>query len=135
MCSSDLLSLALIPRFGLAGAALATLTSAVVMEFGIVLTRTCRHQSVSLLSVLRPILPVVVSLAPMVFAAQWLQSEWAVDSLLVLIVQCLLAGSVYLLSAGLVVIRRDEWRLVMKKLRALRSSKANGPLGTAVGQE
>lgn len=129
-----ILSLALIPRLGLAGAALATLVSAATLEFGVMLTRTCRHQSVSLFSVLRPIVPVFVSLAPMVFAAHWMQREWMIDSLSTLFVQCLLAGSLYLVFAGMIVIRNKERRLFLDRLTHWKSQRSARRLANLASQ-
>jgi hypothetical protein len=64
--------------------------------------------AVPLSSVLRPLVPVIISLASMLSVAHWLQREWAVDSLPVLFLQCLLAGCLYLVFAVLIVIKKKN---------------------------
>jgi O-antigen/teichoic acid export membrane protein len=116
-----ILSIIFIPKLGLAGAALATLVSAVTLEFGVMLKRTCDHQSVKLASVLLPILPVFLSLAPMLAAAHWLTSLWPVSSLPVLVLHCVAAGVIYLAFAFVVVIRSNERHHVFQRITAIRA--------------
>jgi len=111
-----ILSVILIPMLGLAGAALATLISALTLEFGVMLKRTCNHQAVKLASVLRPLIPVLLSLVPMFLTAHWLNLYWPVSSLLALAVQCVVAGVIFLAVACMVVIRSDERRRVIGRI-------------------
>jgi O-antigen/teichoic acid export membrane protein len=132
-----LLSIIFIPRLGLAGAALATLVSAMTLEFGVMLKRTCNHQAVTLTSVLLPILPVFLSLTPMVLAAHWLNLHWPISSLPVLALQCVVAGIIFLAVASMVVISKDERRRVIRGLTGLYSkrSKKRMPAPVAARQE
>jgi len=107
-----ILSVILIPMLGLAGAALATLVSALTLEFGVILKRACNHQALSLGSVLRPIIPVLLSLVPMFLTAHWLNLYWPANSLLALVLQCMVAGVIFLAVACMVVMRSDERRRV-----------------------
>ena len=107
-----ILSVILIPMLGLAGAALATLVSALTLEFGVILKRACNHQALKLVSVLRPIIPVLLSLVPMFLTAHWLNLYWPANSLLALALQCMVAGVIFLAVACMVVIRSDERRRV-----------------------
>ena len=101
---------------GLAGAALATLVSALTLEFGVILKRACNHQALKLVSVLRPIIPVLLSLVPMFLTAHWLNLYWPVNSLLALALQCMVAGVIFLAVACMVVIRSDERRRVFGRI-------------------
>lgn len=109
------LSVILIPLMGLAGAAMATLISAVTLEFSVMLKRCCNHQAMKLTQVLRPIAPVCLSLTPMFLAAYWFSLKWPVISLFALMLQCMAAAVIYLAVAGLTVVRPDERRWLMGK--------------------
>jgi O-antigen/teichoic acid export membrane protein len=111
-----ILSIILIPMLGLAGAALATLVSAMALEFGVILKRACNHQALKLSSVLRPIIPVLLSLVPMFLSAHWLKLYWPATSLLALALQCMVAGVIFLAVACMVVIRSDERRRVIRRI-------------------
>ena len=119
-----ILSVILIPMLGLAGAALATLVSALTLEFGIILKLTCNHQAVKLVSILRPLIPVLLSLLPMFLAAYWLNLYWPVNSLLALALQCVAAALIFLAVACMVVIRSDERRRVIGKLADWNSQRS-----------
>jgi O-antigen/teichoic acid export membrane protein len=110
------LSFILIPVMGLAGAAIATLISAVTLEFSVMLKRSCNHQAMDLAQVLRPITPVLLSLLPMFLAAHWLSLKWPIVSLLALVLQCAAAAVIYLAVAAVAVIRPGERRWVIGKL-------------------
>jgi len=119
-----ILSIIFIPQLGLAGAALATLVSALTLEFGVILKRACTHQALKLVSVLGPIIPVLLSLVPMFLTAHWLNVYWSVNSLLALALQCVVAGIVYLVVACLVVIRSDERRQVIGRIADWNSQRS-----------
>ena len=76
----------------------------------------CNHQSLKLFSVLRPIIPVLLSLLPMFLTAHWLNVHWTANSLLVLALQCMVAGVIFLVVACMVVIRSDERRKVIDRI-------------------
>jgi O-antigen/teichoic acid export membrane protein len=110
------LSIIFIPWLGLAGAALATLVSALTLEFGVILKRACSHQEMKLVSVLLPITPVLVSLVPMLLTAHWLNVYWPINSLVMLAIQCVAAGIIFLAVACMVVISSDERRRVIGRI-------------------
>jgi hypothetical protein len=80
------------------------------LEFGVILKRACNQQAVKLVSVLRPIIPVLLSLLPMFLTAHWLNLYWPANSLIALALQCMVAGVIFLAVACMVVIRPDERR-------------------------
>jgi len=119
-----ILSIIFIPALGLAGAALATLVSALTLEFGVILKRACSHQKLKFVSVLRPIIPVLLSLVPMFLTAHWLDLYWPANSLLALALQCVIAGIVFLAVACMVVIRSDERRRVIGRIADWNSQRS-----------
>ena len=90
-----LLSVLLIPRMGLTGAACSTLAAACLFEFGIMLSRACRKQSVSRFSMLQSVLPVLLCAAPMLILAEWMNLRWPVSALSDLLLQGTIATLLY----------------------------------------
>jgi len=111
-----LLSLLLIPRLGLVGAALSTLAAAVVLEFGVMFSRACTQQSVKRIRVLREIFPVFLSAVPMLLAAQWLVSRWSVKGLLDVVWHGMAAALVFAIVVAFIGVRREERSWVVQSL-------------------
>jgi O-antigen/teichoic acid export membrane protein len=124
------LTLLLIPRMGLPGAALATLISAAGIELTLLLGGACRQQTVPAGSVLQPLLRMVPALACLALVASWLGSAKPADNLFDLVWQCVAAGSVYLLVAACTAVRPGERQWVLNRLSAWRRQLA--PAATAV---
>ena len=115
-----LLSLMLIPLWGLIGAATATLAAAMVMEFFLILPRACRHQQISLLRVLRGISPALIASVPMFATAHILQSYWPVESLLQLCLQGTGAAIVFLVVYLFIGLRGHERKQLVTWFRWLK---------------
>jgi len=103
-----LLSLLLIPRMGLAGAAVSTLAAACILEFGVMLQRACNRQAISLGTVLRGVTPVLLSAVPMLMVAGWLDSYWPVSSFADLALQGIIATFCYACLVSFGGIQRHE---------------------------
>jgi hypothetical protein len=76
-----------------------------------------------LVSVLRPIIPVLLSLVPMLLTAHWLNFYWPAASLLELALQCMVAGAIFLAVACMVVIRPEERRRVFRRIAEWNSQR------------
>lgn len=110
------LSILLIPRVGLAGAALSTLAAAFILEFGLMLKRACTQQQVQHFVVLRGVLPVLFSAVPMLLFAHWLASMWTVSGLTDVLLQAVLATLVYAVVVIWTGIRQNERAWVVRHL-------------------
>ena len=106
-----LLSFLLIPRMGLAGAALSTLIAALVLEGGLMLFRACRRQGFGPLRILRELIPVLACAVPMAWLAHSLAARWPIESFVDLAVNALLALTCYTAAVSLVALRKHERRL------------------------
>jgi O-antigen/teichoic acid export membrane protein len=111
-----LLSVLLIPRIGLAGAAISTLAAAVILEFGVMSRRACNQQGLKVGSVLRGLIPVIGSAIPMLLVAAWLVSQWAITSLLDILLQGIIAALVFASVAIFTSVRRDERNWAVNRL-------------------
>ncbi len=116
-----LLSLMLIPRMGLAGAALSTLAAAGILEFGVMLRRACTQQEVAHSTVLAGVFPVLCSAVPMLLVAQWLASTWPVGNLLDILLQAVAASLVFTVVAAITSVRRNERSWVINRLLSVLS--------------
>jgi O-antigen/teichoic acid export membrane protein len=114
-----LLSLLLIPRMGITGAAVSTLAAAFMLEFGVILQRACAQQQLSRLLVLRQVAPAIASAVPMLLMAQWLSSHWSVDRLLDIVIQGAIAAFVFAGIAVFTSLNRDERSWVVKRLTSV----------------
>lgn len=113
------LSLWLIPRMGLMGAALSTLAAACLLEFGVMVRRACQQQGVKQGAVLRGLFPVLGSAIPMLLTAQWLAAHWAVNGLLDVLLQGFIAALVFAAVAAFTSIRRQERSWVINRITAM----------------
>jgi O-antigen/teichoic acid export membrane protein len=111
-----LLSLLLIPRIGIAGAALSTLAAAFVLESGVMLRRACSQQGMTHGSVLRVLIPVVGSAIPMLLVAEWLDSQWVVTGLVDILLQSIIAALVFAAVAVFTSVRRFERNWAINRL-------------------
>ncbi len=111
-----LLSLLLIPRMGLAGAAVSTLAAACILEFGMMLKRACNRQAITLGTVLRGVIPVLLSAVPMLMVADWMDSYWPVSSFTDLVLQGIVAVFCYACLVSFTGIRRPERTRVIRRL-------------------
>ncbi len=93
--SNILLSVLLIPRMGIAGAAWSTLASACLLDFGFILSRACNELSVSRISMLKSVLPALFCAAPMLILAEWMNLNWPVIDLSDLLLQSMIATLLY----------------------------------------
>ncbi len=112
-----LLSLLLIPRMGLAGAAVSTLAAALILEFGMLLKRACNRQAISLGAVLSGVTPVLLCAAPMLMLAGWMNSRWPVSSFTDLVLQGLVATICYACVISFSGIRRHERTWIIARLK------------------
>jgi O-antigen/teichoic acid export membrane protein len=106
------LSLILIPRMGLAGAAVSTLEAAFLLEFSVMMKRACARQGVRQITLLREVAPVLVCVAPMLFVAQWLSTYRAVNSFPELAMQGFAAAFCYFCIASLAAFKKQERTIV-----------------------
>ena len=111
-----LLSVLLIPRIGLVGAAISTLVAAVILEFGVMSRRACNQQGLKVGSVLRGLIPVIGSAIPMLLVAAWLVSQWAVTSLLDILLQGIISALVFAVVAIFTSVSRDERKWAVNRL-------------------
>jgi O-antigen/teichoic acid export membrane protein len=111
-----LLSVLLIPRIGLAGAAISTLASAFALEFVLMSTRACNQQGLKVGSVLRGLIPVIGSAIPMLLVAGWLASQWAVTGLVDILLQSIIAALVFAAVAVFTSVRRVERNWAVNRL-------------------
>lgn len=126
-----LLSLLLIPRMGLAGAAVSTLAAACILEFGMMLKRACNRQAITLGTVLRGVIPVLLSAVPMLMVADWMDSYWPVSSFTDLALQGIVAVFCYACLVSFTGIRRPERTRVIRILeRFLQTRSLSAALNT-----
>ena len=114
-----ILSLFLIPRFGLAGAAVSTLAAACLLEFGVMMRRACDQQAVKQTVVLRGLLPIIVCIVPMLLTAQWLGSQWAVNGLMDVVWHSAIAVTVFAGIGAFACIRREERNWIIDRIVAV----------------
>jgi O-antigen/teichoic acid export membrane protein len=106
------LSLVLIPRMGLAGAAVSTLAAAFMLEFAVMVKRACGRQGVRKAVLLRAVSPALVCVAPMILIAEWMSSRWIVSSFPELAIQGLSAAVCYLCIASFAALKKHERKMV-----------------------
>ena len=112
------LSITLIPMFGLAGAAIATLISALAIELGIILPRACRQQEVPVGKVVRNIIPAIACAVPMILLAKFLYTHYPAENLMELALQCVVAGMAFLAAYFVIGLRSYEKRKIMRLLQS-----------------
>jgi O-antigen/teichoic acid export membrane protein len=106
------LSFMLIPRMGLAGAAVSTLGAACLLEFSVMMNRACARQGVRRMTLLREVAPVLVCIAPMLVVAQWLSAYRAVNSFSELAMQGFAAAFCYLCMVSFAALKKQERTMV-----------------------
>jgi len=90
------LTIALLPRFGLLGAALATLFAAATIDAGVILPAACRHVGVRLVDFAKHILaPCLPPLVPMFGVAWILDALFPPQSVAVVLLQAVVAALVF----------------------------------------
>jgi O-antigen/teichoic acid export membrane protein len=112
------LSVTLIPIYGLAGAALATLFSAMVVELSIILPRACRQQGIVVSQVIRNIIPALICALPMLWLAKTMQVLYTPDNLLELALQCAVAALVFVVFYFFIGLRTHEKKTIARGLRS-----------------
>jgi O-antigen/teichoic acid export membrane protein len=113
------LSLVLVPRMGLAGAALSTLAAACVLEFGFMIGNACTQQSVARSTVLRGVFPVLCSAVPMILVAQWLAATWPPGNLMEVFLQAAIATLVFTAVAAITSVRQQERSWAISQLMSV----------------
>jgi O-antigen/teichoic acid export membrane protein len=107
------LTLFLVPRLGLTGAALATLISVATIELNLILGGALAQQGMRAGSILKPILRIAPALGCTALVATWIQSVFPADNLFDLLWQSAVSGAVYLLIAFLTAVKRSERRWIL----------------------
>lgn len=110
-------TIALLPRIGLLGAAIGSLSAALIIEAGVILPSACKHAGIGFghfaINVIARTLP---PLAPMLGLA-WAFLYYAPpESLIGLIGQCLILGLVYLVGYFLVTLHREERQAIINAM-------------------
>lgn len=123
-------TLTLLPRIGLLGAAVGSLCASALVETGIILPSACRHAGISMsrfiLGVVGRALP---PLLPMVALAWWLLDHLPPRTLIGLIGQCAGLGLIYLAGYFLFTLHKPERDQIVARLAKLTITphKAGGP--------
>jgi O-antigen/teichoic acid export membrane protein len=118
------ITLILLPRIGLLGAAIGSLSAALIIETGVILPSACKHAGVSfgqfLVGVIARTLP---PLLPML-GLTWVFLHYAPpESLLGLIGQCMILGLLYLVGYFLVTLHREERQQIISALGSMTGSR------------
>jgi O-antigen/teichoic acid export membrane protein len=128
------LSLMLIPRMGLAGAAVSTLGAAFLLEFSVMMKRACARQGVRQIILLREVAPVLVCIAPMLFVAQWLSAHRAVNSFPELAMQGFAAAFCYLFIASFATLKKQERTMVVSWIAQIQGGWRPGKIASGGSQ-
>jgi O-antigen/teichoic acid export membrane protein len=123
-----LLSLMLIPEFGIIGAALAMLISAVLVEFGLLLPLACKQQGVRLGEVFTDLVPCFIAAIPMLLVADILGHLMPASSLLILLVQSAVAASVFIIIFITIGLTRMERKFIHDFAMRVKSRSQSLPL-------
>ncbi len=119
------LTVLLLPRYGLVGAAIATLTAALIVDVGVILPAGCRHVQVSLAEFgKRVVAPCLPPLAPTLAVAWVLDALFPAASVAVLVLQAVFAGLIFTGTFLYTGLSSEERSTINTQIRSLRPSSS-----------
>ena len=129
MCGSALINLiltiVLLPRYGLHGAAIATLIASAVVDVGIILPAACRHVGIRLLDfAMQVILPCLPPLIPALAVARYLETLFPPQSVTTVLLQAFIAGLVFMGTFFLTGMKGEERYAILTQVTNRRASPA-----------
>ncbi len=119
------LTILLLPRYGLLGAATATLIASVIVDVGAILPGACRHVDVRLVDFARYVIaPCLPPLVPALAVAWSLDALFPARSVATLLLQAVIAGLVFIGTFFYAGLNSDERNVILTKVTSRRASPA-----------
>ena len=119
------LTIVLLPKYGLLGAAIATLIASAIFDLGTILPTACRHVDIKLFDFARYVFtPCLLPLVPTLAVAWSLDRLFPAQSVAILFLQAVVAGLVFIGTFFYVGLNSDERNVIVTQVTSRRASSA-----------
>ena len=119
------LTIVLLPKYGLLGAGIATLIASAIFDLGTILPTACRHVDIKLVDFARYVFtPCLLPLVPTLAVAWSLDRLFPAQSVAILFLQAVVAGLVFIGTFFYVGLNSDERNVIVTQVTSRRASSA-----------